>query len=145
MDEYDSLCTYQTVFGVSLKTNPDWDDLFSFLTFLFLVIFWLLLVIGGYHFRKRYLRISYFNLTRDERLEQAAWTLVYRYEKLVHGRTVDNFRDTIFEKDDVAGLSGTTKSAHDKRRDELRMKRTNILAQEQAKHEKLQKLFQKQA
>lgn len=147
VDEYDSFCDFRAMFGVSLKTVPDMDDLYSFLIFLAFLIFWFLLVVGGYHVRKRYLRATFLEQAKAERLEQAAWTIVYRYEKLIHGNAMDALFHT--ESDaptdhGAAKMNLAAKNANDKRRAELRMKKTHIMAQEQARHERLQKLFQKQ-
>ncbi|CAL8113006.1 unnamed protein product [Orchesella dallaii] len=148
VDGFGSLCNYQTVFGVSLNTTPQMDNFISFIVFLFFWLFWILLVVGGYHVRRRYLRISFMNQARADKLEEAAWKIVYRYEKLIHGKEMGHLMQLNPEDDEKSkpGTSATyaARTAHDKRKAELRMKKTHIMAQEQARHERLQKLFQKQ-
>ncbi|ODM86961.1 Cation channel sperm-associated protein subunit delta [Orchesella cincta] len=148
VDGYGSLCNYATMFGVSLNTTPQIDNLLSFLIFLLFWFCWILLVVGGYYVRRRHLRISYMNQARADKLEEAAWKIVYRYEKLIHGKEMGHLMHMNTDEDDKetnrAGATYAARTAHDKRKAELRMKKTHIMAQEQARHERLQKLFQKQ-
>lgn len=38
----------------------------------------------GYYCRKSQIRKQYYEEARAERLKQAAWAVIYRYEKLLH-------------------------------------------------------------
>ncbi|CAL8118370.1 unnamed protein product [Orchesella dallaii] len=84
VDDETSVCNFYTIFGVSLDIISEMDDLESFLFFFFFVLIWILLVVGGYHIRKSYVRIAYIKKARTKKLEEAAWKVVYQYEKLLY-------------------------------------------------------------
>lgn len=83
------------------------DDLQSFLIYLFFVILWFTLVLGGYNVRKRYLRLSHKTAAKNKRLERAAWqiigrlddTLIYKTASLIFCIFCNNLKSCIVSID----------------------------------------------
>lgn len=71
-----------------------------------------------------------------------------RYEKLIHGNTMDTMFNVGKGGDGKTGDSASKmnvadRRVHDKRRAELHRKKADMMAQEEARLERLQKLFRK--
>lgn len=67
-----------------------------------------------------------------------------RYEKLIHGEAMHTLFQSSVSQATMGGVTLKQKSAQEKKRTELAIKRNHVLATEEARHERLQKLFQKQ-
>ncbi|XP_035710562.1 uncharacterized protein LOC118436488 [Folsomia candida] len=80
----DDECPFYTLFGVSLPKATELDPFLSLIWFVGFTILWVVLVVLGYYCRKSQIRKQYYEEARAERLKQAAWAVIYRYEKLLH-------------------------------------------------------------
>lgn len=79
VDFEESVCAFQTLFSVSIKKNYELDIWLILLLFLLFCLLWAALVIVGYYVRRHYLIVEYTNSAKQERLIQAAWSIIYRY------------------------------------------------------------------